>query len=67
LKKAIESNDVENIKEKTDKLTEEFNKLAQKLYAQTGEAQGQPEQGSQEPQDDVVDADFEEIHEDDNK
>jgi len=35
LKKAIESNDVDTIKEKTDKLTEEFNKLAQKLYAQT--------------------------------
>lgn len=64
LKKAIESNDVDNIKQKTEKLTEEFNKLAQKLYAQTGEAQGQPEQGSQEPNDDVVDADFEEIHDD---
>lgn len=64
LKKAIESNDVNNIKEKTDKLTEEFNKLAQKLYAQTGNEQGQPEQGSQEANDDVVDADFEEIHED---
>ena len=67
LKKAIESNDANNIKEQTDKLTEEFNKLAQKLYAQTGEAQGQSEQGAGEPQDDVVDADFEEIHEDDNK
>lgn len=65
LKKAIESNDVDNIKEKTDKLTEEFNKLAQKLYAQTGEAQGQPEQGAGEPQDDVVDAEFEEINDDD--
>lgn len=67
LKKAIESNDVNNIKEKTEKLTEDFNKLAQKLYAQTGEAQGQPEQGSNGPDDDVVDADFEEINDDENR
>lgn len=64
LKKAIESNDVNNIKEKTEKLTEEFNKLAQKLYAQTGEAQGQPEQDANGPDDGVVDADFEEIIDD---
>lgn len=67
LKKAIESNDVNNIKEKTEKLTEEFNKLAQKLYAQTGEAQGQPEQDANGPDDGVVDADFEEVHDDDDK
>jgi len=64
LKKAIESNDVDNIKQKTEKLTEEFNKLAQKLYAQTAETQEHPEQASQEANDDVVDADFEEIHDD---
>jgi len=67
LKKAIESNDVNLIKEKTEKLTEEFNKLAQKLYAQTGGAEGQPEQGSSEPDDGVVDAEFEEINDDDSK
>jgi molecular chaperone DnaK len=64
LKAAIESNDVNNIKEKTEKLTEEFNKLAQKLYAQTGGAEGQPEQGAAGPEDDVVDAEFEEINDD---
>ncbi|MDF2678112.1 MAG: dnaK [Bacillota bacterium] len=75
LKKAIESNDSAQMKEKTEKLTEEFNKLAQKLYAQTG-AQGNPEDfqggdfggagaGSTGPKDDIVDADFEEIKDDD--
>ena len=70
LKKAIESNDTALMKEKTEELTKVFNDLAQKLYAQTG-AQGGPEvdpnfnQGSA-PDDDVVDADFEEIHDDDN-
>jgi molecular chaperone DnaK len=67
LKAAIESNDVNNIKEKTEKLTEEFNKLAQKLYAQTGGAEGQPEQGAAGPEDDVVDAEFEEVNDDDDK
>jgi molecular chaperone DnaK len=62
LKKAIESNDVNLIKEKTEKLTEEFNKLAQKLYAQTGGAEGQPQQESAGPEDDVVDAEFEEVN-----
>jgi molecular chaperone DnaK len=65
LKKAIESNDVDQIKEKTEKLTEEFNKLAQKLYAQTGGAEGQSQQESAGPEDDVVDAEFEEVNDDD--
>ncbi len=67
LKKAIESSNVDNIKSKTEKLTEEFNKLAQKIYAQPG-AQGNPgeAQGSAGADDNVVDADFEEIKDDDN-
>lgn len=70
LKKAIESNDTNQMKDKTEKLTKVFNDLAQKLYAQTG-AQGGPEADpnfSQEesPSDDnVVDAEFEEINDDD--
>ena len=66
LKKAIESNDIENMKQKTTELTEEFNKLAQKLYAQTQGAG--PDMGQQQPQnggeDDVVDADFEVVDDD---
>lgn len=38
LKKAIESNDTAQMKEKTEELTKVFNDLAQKLYAQTGQA-----------------------------
>ena len=72
LKKAIESNDTARMKEKTENLTKVFNDLAQKLYAQTG-AQGGPQgepdfsQGSAQQDDNVVDAEFEEIHDDDNK
>ena len=75
LKKAIESNDTDQMKEKTEKLTKVFNDLAQKLYAQTG-AQGGPQadpnfnQGSEstsEKDDNVVDADFEEVHDDEDK
>lgn len=74
LKKAIESNDSAQMKDKTDKLTAVFNELAQKLYAQTGQ-QGEPQpgadfnqgnyDGSSAAHDDVVDAEFEEINDDD--
>ncbi len=69
LKKAIESNDTAQMKEKTESLTKVFNDLAQKLYAQTGaqgEPQGEPDfnQGSAESDDNVVDAEFEEINDD---
>ncbi|MEL7649845.1 MAG: molecular chaperone DnaK [Sedimentibacter sp.] len=70
LKKAIESNDTAQMKDKTDKLTKVFNDLAQKLYAQAGPQAGPQggadfSQGSQGPDDNVVDAEFEEIHDDD--
>ncbi len=66
LKKAIENNDLEGMKQKTTELTEEFNKLAQKLYSQTqGEA---PDMNAEQSQaggpDDVVDADFEVVDDD---
>ena len=80
LKKAIESNNTEQMKDKTENLTKVFNELAQKLYAQTGQQGGAQEgpqggtadsdqnsQGSAPKDDNVVDADFEEIHEDDDK
>ncbi|MEL7606900.1 MAG: molecular chaperone DnaK [Sedimentibacter saalensis] len=66
LKKAIESNDTAQMKDKTEKLTKVFNDLAQKLYAQAGPQAGADfSQGSQGPDDNVVDAEFEEIHDDD--
>ena len=69
LKKSIESNNVDEMKEKTEKLTEEFNKLAQKIYAQAG-PQDNPEQHADseaQGEDNVVDAEFEEIHDDEDK
>lgn len=70
LKKALENNNIDEIKSKLETLTEEFNKLAQKIYQQSspegGEntADGQPE--SQETEnDDVVDAEYEEVNGDD--
>jgi molecular chaperone DnaK len=70
LKKAIESNDTAQMKDKTEKLTKVFNDLAQKLYAQAGPQAGEQggadfSQGSQAQDDNVVDAEFEEIHDDD--
>jgi molecular chaperone DnaK len=70
LKKALENNNIDEIKAKLETLTEEFNKLAQKIYQQSspegGEAssEGQPE--SQDAgSDDVVDAEYEEVNGDD--
>jgi molecular chaperone DnaK len=64
LKKAIESNVTEDIKSKLDSLTEEFNKLAQKVYQETAQEQaaqeGQPQDaGAAEAEEDVVDAEYE--------
>lgn len=70
LKKAIESNNIDNIKQKTTELTEEFNKLAQKLYSQTQGADpnaGYEQQAQSNGPDDVVDADFEVVDDDKDK
>ncbi|MCE4956159.1 molecular chaperone DnaK [Macrococcoides caseolyticum] len=68
LKKALEGNDIEEIKAKKDALNEIVQALSMKLYEQMAQAQqgaeGQPE-GSQ--QDDVVDADFTEVKDEDKK
>ena len=75
LKKALESNNIEDIKTKTDELTEEFNKIAEKIYQQEAQSQtGQQPGGQQEQEqeqssddDDVVDADYEVVDEDEEK
>lgn len=61
LKKVLESDNNEEIKTKTDELTEEFYAISQKLYEQNAEAGGEGE----DPQaaDDVVDADYEVVDE----
>ncbi|MFZ1681932.1 MAG: molecular chaperone DnaK [Rhizobiaceae bacterium] len=65
LKTAIEGEDAEAIKEKTDKLAEASMKLGQAMYeaAQADESAG----GEAKADGDVVDADFEELDEDGKK
>lgn len=74
LKKAMEGEDAQEIKRLSEELTQSSHKLAEAMYQQAsqegqaqaggGEANGQ---GGGAPDDDVVDADFEEVKEDDKK
>jgi molecular chaperone DnaK len=73
LKKAIESNDKADIEAKTQALTEAAGKIAEKAYAEQTSQQGGAAPGdddaaaaSANAKDDVVDAEFEEVK-DDNK
>ena len=64
LKKSLEKEDTDDIKTKTDELQEEFHKISEKLYEQEN-PQGQPGEGQQGQEDeDVVDADYEIVDED---
>src|ERR1700678_3770772 len=67
LKEAVKSDDNEDIKAKTNTLAQASMKLGEAMYkAQAAEgAPGEGPDGSGKPQDNVVDADFEEV--DDNK
>lgn len=70
LKKTLEGNDLEQIKAKKESLQEKVQQLSVKLYeqAQAQAAQGQGEQTSNNADDDVVDADYQEVDDDkDNK
>jgi len=70
LKKAIESDDVEEIKRLSEELTQASHKLAEAMYQQASQneqaqpgAEGQEQaSGSAGQDDDVVDADFEEVN-----
>lgn len=55
LKAVLDSENVEEIKAKTNALTQELHKMSEKLYADTGQQNPQ----DQTQQDDVVDADYE--------
>ncbi len=68
LKKAMEADDTEEIKRLTDELTQASHKLAEAMYAQASQQQAQPEgttgaesAAGAEKDEDVVDADFEEV------
>ncbi|SBS36097.1 Chaperone protein DnaK [Marinomonas aquimarina] len=65
LEAALESNDKDQIEEKTNALTQASGSLAQKLYEQADAAEAQAgEQASGGKQDDAVDAEFEEVKDD---
>lgn len=64
LKKVLQSENVADIKAKIEELTNELNKMSEKLYAQANPNQGQAGQAQGE---DVVDADYEVIDEDEQK
>ncbi|RKQ37834.1 molecular chaperone DnaK [Oceanobacillus halophilus] len=69
LKKALEGNDIEEIRTKKDALQEQVQQLSVKLYEQA-QQQAQAAQGEQgaNADDDVVDADYQEVDDDkDNK
>jgi molecular chaperone DnaK len=76
LKKAIEGDDKEEIKRLSDELTQSSHKLAEAMYqqaSQKGEQQAEPgaegaaQPGPSTPDEDVVDADFEEVKDENKK
>ena len=75
LKKAMEGDDAEEIKRLSEELTQASHKLAEAMYQQASQtddqqqagAAGQEQAGQSAPDDDVVDADFEEVKDDDKK
>ena len=71
MRTAVAGDDLEAITQKRDALTEVSAKLAERVYANAQQAEGEaPEAGAAEdgkPADDVVDAEFEEVKDDDKK
>ncbi|MGO2393140.1 MULTISPECIES: molecular chaperone DnaK [unclassified Halomonas] len=72
LEEAVKGDDVDNIQKKLDALTEASGQLAQKMYAEQAEAAQQEggegdENASTKPEDDVVDAEYEEVNDDQKK
>ena len=67
LKQALTSDNVDDIKAKMEELTSELNKMSEKLYSQAG-PEGQAGPGAEAQADeDVVEADYEVIDEDEEK
>ena len=78
LKKAMEGDDAEEIKRLSEELTQVSHKLAEAMYKQASQADDQQagaqpgaedtaQTGPSAPEEDVVDADFEEVKDDDDK
>jgi len=66
LKKALESDDLDDIREKKEKLEEQVQQLSVKLYEQM-QQETEANQGQEKQSDDVVDADYEEVDDDEDK
>ncbi|WDV44552.1 molecular chaperone DnaK [Clostridiaceae bacterium M8S5] len=69
LKEALKTDNIDDIKAKTEELTTEFHAISQKLYQQQAQQQqaGQAEQGQENnaaKDDDIVDADYEVVDDD---
>ena len=76
LSKALEANNIDDIKDKTEKLTEKFHTISAKMYQQAQAAGAGPDMGgaagaagadagaSQQNNDNVVDADYEVVDDD---
>ncbi|MEQ5803722.1 molecular chaperone DnaK [Halomonas sp. H10-9-1] len=71
LEEAIKGDDKDDIQAKLDKLTEASGNLAQKMYAAQAEAAqqagGDASDAGAKPEDDVVDAEYEEVNDDQKK
>ena len=75
LKKAMEGENTEEIKRLSEELTQISHKLAEAMYQQASASEQQADAGGESadqaggaaPEEDVVDADFEEVKEDDKK
>ncbi len=72
LEEATKGDDQELIQQKLDALTEASGKLAQKMYAEQAEGAEQPgeegaDQGKSKPEEDVVDAEYEEVNDEQKK
>ncbi|MEN2465028.1 molecular chaperone DnaK [Ornithinibacillus sp. JPR2-1] len=68
LKKAVEGNDLDEIKAKKEALQEQVQQLSVKLYEQMAQAnQAGQEDAAQNTSDDVVDADYQEVDDEEKK
>ena len=69
LEEALKGNDKEDIEAKTKALTDASGELAQRLYAEAEQQEGaaQAEAGADAADDDVVDAEFEDVNDDEKK
>jgi len=68
LKAAIEANDIDQIKAKKEALQEQVQQLSVKLYEQMQQdAQANQDESGNDANDDVVDADYSEVDDDNNK